>query len=209
MITLHYQHDQDDYEKAFQAYFRTMWKTWIPLFFLLIPFMGIWLFSPPDGWVATLQLLLIPAVIIIMVTFMVFILPRQSAKRLMENELTSSAEVIDMDDEKIQYRNQFSQSSITWDRFNRFIETEDYFFLTYQTNINCVRIIPKRIFGSTEDIRYFRQLVADKVENNPSAQELRNKAKQSQRKQIVLLVLFLLVIAIAAMMYALATMRVH
>jgi hypothetical protein len=156
MQTLYYSPQEDDYVKAFRAYYQTSWKWWwvIPIV-LIIPILILRFVFDYD-----VSLFIWPFVILLfgdifLTVFLFVIIPCISAKQIMESDLVSDSMTIEYDDERIRFIGKMSDSYMEWNHFNRVIETRDLFMLIYSTNMNCLRLLPKRIFDSEKEMIFF------------------------------------------------------
>lgn len=203
MLTLHYQPEKDDYARAYRAFYRDSWKTRIPLFIIiLIPIIYLWVVAPPHTFITSAALLLPILILVYLIVFTFMIHPNQSAKQLMGNDLMNGPSTIEINDERIRVVSKLNESIMEWSAFTRVIETDELFILIFTTNMSILRIVPKRIFSSDEDMQYFKTLVEEKISRNPDAIEMVQKQKQESRKRIVITLLWVIVVVLGIIMFS-------
>ncbi len=167
MLSFQFVPTKDDYIKAFRAFYLTNWPTWAVIIFVLL-FQGLCIASAfIRGDINFEFSYMVPLMIFVFILFYfayaLIINPLKVANGVEKDKILSSPVQYQATDEGLVIVNQFSENKLTWENFQRVIDSKEVFLLIYSTNKNMFQMIPKRAFSSIEDELAFKNLAYQKI----------------------------------------------
>jgi hypothetical protein len=193
MLKLQYQLVKDDYIMAYRSSTKLFWYLIFvsPIVFFCFTNGLEWMVNTSLPVNITLYFILLVFVYII-IFFIFMARPEVYGNRMVENALSSKPCTVEIDESRIRLINGLNENSMEWGLFDKVLETKDQFILLYSTNLSCLHILPKRFFLSDEDIKTFRDLVDEKITNNPETVQKVRLAKNTNLRNLLIIALFFL-----------------
>lgn len=163
LLTLTFTPTKQDYVKTLRAYYFRQRDTWI----MLLIFGGVFFYGVYTMLVSGFDryphyFYYLPLLFVIYLFFIFFYSPSLVGRRVQADERLRAAATWQVDHREIVIKNQHSLTKLDWRRFQRVIETKNYFLFVYAANRNTIQFLPKRAFDSSKQEEAFRNLLEKK-----------------------------------------------
>jgi hypothetical protein len=86
--------------------------------------------------------------------------PRRNARRRARDGRQQAEILFEIGDEGVRIKDDFVETKFQWHNFSGALVTEEFIFLVFAGNTDCYHFIPRRVFGSEEEERAFRGVLA-------------------------------------------------
>jgi len=154
----------EDYQKVIRIYYLSDIRLWIILGLFGLPQLCCsgYIISQngfANGFFPFLLILLFPAFILYLLVWM----PWSFAQRVKKNERLRAKTTWMVSGEQIIVKNEYSESKMDWETYQRVIESRGYFLLFNQANKNLFQMLPKRAFVTVEQELTFQKMLESKV----------------------------------------------
>lgn len=154
----------EDYKKIIRIYYLSNSRLWIILGVFGLPQLccSVYVISQnvlQNNILPILILLLFPAFLI----YLLVLLPASFAQRVRNDARLKSKTTWIVSEQQIIIKNEFSESKLDWETFQRVIESRAYYLLFYQGKKLLFQMLPKRAFFSVDQELTFQKLLQKKV----------------------------------------------
>jgi len=154
----------EDYKKAIRIYYLSDVRLWIIFGLFGLPQLccSIYLITQnglKNGILPIVLLFLFP----LFVVYLLVLMPLNFAQKVKNNERLRAKTTWIVSEEQIVVKNEYSESKLTWDTYQRVIESRAYYLLFYQGNKGLFQMLPKRAFFTVDQELAFQKMVDSKV----------------------------------------------
>jgi hypothetical protein len=153
-----------DYQKVLRTYYLSDRRLWILIVVLGLPEMCCNLyFIAVNGWqnsiLSILLLLFLPAFILYMLVFT----PWNYAQKVKNDDRLKAKTTWIVSDDEIFVKNEYAESKIPWEQYDRVIESRAYYMFFAQGHRGMTHMLPKRAFFTVDQELKFQKMVFKKV----------------------------------------------
>ena len=153
-----------DYQKVIRIFYLSDRRLWVLVGVLGLPQVccGIYYltqFGLKNGIVPILLLLILP----IFLLYMLVLMPWNFAQRAIKDERLRAKTTWIVSEEQIIVKNEYSESKLPWDSYQRVIESRAYYMLFAQGQKGLLQMLPKRAFFTVDQELTFQKMVFHKV----------------------------------------------
>jgi hypothetical protein len=153
-----------DYQKVLRTYYLSDRRLWILVFLFGLPEVccNIYYIAAnglKNSILPILLLLLLPAFLLYMLVFT----PWSYAQRVKNDERLRAKTTWIVSDEQIFVKNEYSESKLPWDQYDRVIESRAYYLFFAQGQRGLTQMLPKRAFFTVDQELKFQKMVFKKV----------------------------------------------
>ena len=153
-----------DYQKVLRTYYLSDRKLWILVLIFGIPEICCNLsYIAANGWqnslLPILLLLFLPAFLLYMLVFT----PWNYAQKVKNDDRLKAKTTWIVSEEQIIIKNEYSESKMTWEEYDRVIEARGYYMFFAQGQRGMTQMLPKRAFFTVDQELKFQKMVFNKI----------------------------------------------
>jgi len=92
--------------------------------------------------------------------------PLMRVRKMVDHDETMRAETVwSIKNDRIELRNRFEKTDLTWEMFDRLIDTRQYFLLVYADNKRQFTFLPKHAFSTAQERERFKVMARERIVN--------------------------------------------
>jgi YcxB-like protein len=154
----------EDYKKVIRIYYLSDTRIWVILALFGLPQLCCSLYIiTQNGLKNNLLPLLLLLLFPLFIVYLLVLMPLSFAQRVKNNERMKAKTTWMVSEEQIIIKNEYSESKLTWDAYQRVIESRAFYLLFAQGQKGLFQMLPKRAFFTVDQELAFQKMVSNKV----------------------------------------------